>query len=892
VRFFSAALRILPRDVRDRHGASMLEVFESLHREARAERGWHGALIVTLAELPGLVRFAVAARLDRRVESNRTRAAGSRRNSGAMIPDANEERLMDSLRLDLSYALRSLRRAPGFTAVAVATLALGIGANTAVFSMVNAILLEPLPYARPHELVALREGQLGAPPTDFHSTSPASFYDWQHQATSMSAMAAYTGAQATLTGRGEPLMLHGVSTVGNLFQLLGVRPALGRTPSREDESTGRRVVVLADATWRRIFNADRAVVGSVVTLSGSPATVIGVMPPDFHFPDADAEYWMPANFTPEVKQNRDQYFLDVVARLAPGATIDRARADLKTIAARLRTDWSLYNTGLRIDVTPLRDSMVGGVRTRLGILMGAVVFVLLIACANLGNLLLARSEARKREIALRQALGAGRTRVIRQLLTESVVLSLAGALAGVVVGWVFLGLMIAQRSVQLPRVQEIALDARVLAFTLGIAVLAGLAFGLAPALQLARSRSSDALRGAARSTGVHGWLRDALVVSELALAMVLLAGAALLLHSFALLTRVDPGFQNRRLLTFSIALPRQASPTFVARSLEQLEALPGVRSAAVTSQLPVTGRGIGAWLNIDDRPTPPSTTPPAEAYRVISPGYFTTVGVPLLRGMLFTGDERADHAPAVVINDALARKYWPGENPIGKELWMGAPGNQLFPSATIVGVVGNTKDAGLGADPIATVYVPLGMIPGWRYFSYVVRTTTEPAAFAHAAAEVIHELDPALPIQNVRTMDDQLRESVAPARWSMTLLGVFAALALVLAAIGIFGVLSFLVTQRTRELGIRIALGAAPARVRRMVVGRGVSLALGGTIIGLVGAVALGRLMQSMLFGISPTDPVSYAAVVVVLLVIAAVASYIPARRATQVDPMEALRSD
>lgn len=870
----------------------MLEVFESLHGEARAERGWYGALIVTLAELPGLARFAVAARIDRRAENDQARAAGRRRSSGAVIADANEEQLMDSLRLDLRYALRSLWRAPGFTAVAVATLALGIGANTAVFSMVNAILLEPLPYARPHELVALREGQLGAPPTDFHSTSPASFYDWQRQATTMSAMAAYTGAQATLTGRGEPLMLHGVTTVGNLLQLLGVRPALGRAPTPEDESAGRRVVVLADATWRRIFNADPAVVGSVVTLSGSPATVIGVMPPDFHFPDADAEYWMPANFTPEVKQNRDQYFLDVVARLAPGATVDRARADLETVAARLRTDWALYNTDLRIDVTPLRDSMVGDVRTRLGILMGAVVFVLLIACANLGNLLLARSEARKREIALRQALGAGRTRVIRQLLTESVVLSLAGALAGVVVGWVFLGLMIAQRSVQLPRVQEIALDARVLAFTLGIAVLAGLAFGLAPALQLARSRSSDALRGAARSTGGHGWLRDALVVSELALAMVLLAGAALLLHSFALLTRVDPGFQNRRLLTFSIALPRQASPTFVEQSLEQLEALPGVRSAAVTSQLPVTGRGIGAWLNISDRPTPPSMTPPAEAYRVISPDYFTTVGVPLLRGMPLTGEERVERAPAVVINDALARKYWPGENPIGKELWMGAPGNQLFPSATIIGVVGNTKDAGLGADPIPTVYVPLGMIPGWRYFSYVVHTTTEPAALAHAAAEVIHRLDPALPIQNVRTMDDQLRESVAPARWSMTLLGVFAALALVLAAIGIFGVLSFLVTQRTRELGIRIALGAAPARVRRMVVGRGVSLALGGTALGLVGALVLGRLMQSMLFGISTTDPLSYAAVVVVLLVIAAIASYLPARRATQVDPMEALRSD
>jgi putative ABC transport system permease protein len=297
-------------------------------------------------------------------------------------------------------------------------------------------------------------------------------------------------------------------------------------------------------------------------------------------------------------------------------------------------------------------------------------------------------------------------------------------------------------------------------------------------------------------------------------------------------------------------------------------------------------------LNISDRPTPPGTTPPAEAYRVISPDYFTTIGVPLSRGALFTGDERTDHTPAVVINDALARKYWPGENPIGKELWMGAPENRLFPSATIVGVVGNTKDAGLGADPIPTVYVPLGMIPGWRYFSYVVHTTTEPAAHAHAAAEVIHQLDPALPIQNVRTMDDRLRESVAPARWSMTLLGVFAALALVLAAIGIFGVLSFLVTQRTRELGIRIALGAAPARVRRMIVGRGVSLALGGTTLGLVGALALGRLMQSMLFGISATDPVSYAAVVVVLLVIAAIASYLPARRATQVDPMEALRSD
>ncbi len=800
--------------------------------------------------------------------------------------------MLDSLRQDVRYALRSLVHAPAFALIAIITLALGIGANTAIFSLVNGVLLRPLALARPDRLVALGEAGADTRPTQLGSTSPGSFYDWRRQASAFTTLAAWDQGQVTLTGIGEPETLLGVNTTGEFFSVLGVRPLLGRAYTEADESANPNAIVLSHATWQRLFGGDPGVIGRTLTLDGTPRTVVAVMPPDFRFPDGASAYWKPSAFTPDFKANRDQYFLSVVARLKDGVTLERARADMATIATRMERDWPKYNTKLAIHVEPLRETIIGDVRTRLGILMGAVVLVLLIACANLGNLMLARSAARRREIALRQAIGASRSRVLGQLLTESLVLALAGGVAGVAVGWMLLKLLLAQTSVVLPRTDEIGLDGGVLAFTLLVSMLAGVTFGLAPALQLVRAQSAEALREGTRGSARGGWGRSALVMSELALAMVLLAGSGLLLRSFAMLTRVDPGLRTEHLLTFRISFKDKQHLTGVPLALERLRALPGVRAASVISTLPVTGRRNGAWLNIYDRPLPAGVTPPAEAYRVISPDYFATAAVPLLRGRLLTDDDRRDHTPSVLINDALAKKYWPNESPIGKEIYLGAPDNRLFDRAAIVGIVGNTRDAGLGADPLPIVYMPTGLTPWWDTFNFMIRTTGDPAALTRAAREVMRGIAPSLPVQDVRTMDEYVRESVAPARWSMALLTLFAAVALAMAAVGVFGVLSFLVTQRTRELGIRMALGAAPGEVRRMVVAQGTRLAVGGALVGLAGAFAVSRLMASMLYGVTPSDPMTYVSVTAVLLVIAALASWLPARRATKVDPMIALRSE
>ncbi|HEU4630001.1 MAG TPA: ABC transporter permease [Gemmatimonadaceae bacterium] len=871
---------LLPPRFRREFADEMALVFADLHDAATRAGGDRCGLLALGAELPGLLRLAVRARRAERAErAHRTTTAPRDRD------------MVDSLLQDLRFALRSLRRSPGFTLVAVLTLALGVGANTAIFSVVDGVLLAPLPLREPDRLVAVGERVDGGAPTDFTSTSPGSFFDWQRQTRTV-RLAGFAGSARTLTGRGEPERLLGASTVGGLFDVLGVPPLFGRTITPADETPeAQRVIVLSYATWRRLFGEDRGVVGRTLTLDGASHTIVGVMPPSFRFPDTGTEFWVPSRFDAEFRANRDQYFIQVVGRLAPGATLEQARTELAVVSERLQRDWPMYNSDLRIVVRPLQETIVEGVRTRLLVLMAAVAFVLLITCANLGNLLLARASGRHREIAVRQALGAGRTRLARQLLTESLVLALAGGAAGLLVGQGFLELLLAaQATTNLPRVDEIGLDARVLLFTLGVSVAAGLFFGSLPAWQLARARSGEALRTGTRGSAGHQWARSALVVSELALAMVLLTGAGLLLRSFALMQRVDPGFTADHVLTFDVTRPGEDA-SFTATSLERIRALPGVRSAAVVSQLPVTGRGIGAWFNRLDRPLPPDVKPTGEAYRVVTPGYFATIGLPLKRGRLLTPDDRRER-PAVVINEALARRYYAGEDPIGKAIYLGAPDNRLFDHGTIVGVVGDTRDAGLGSDPLPTVYIPLAVMPGWRSFSYVVRTAGPPTAVAGAVRNVIRTLDATVPVRNVRTLDAVLAESVAPARWSTTLLGVFAGVALVMAALGVFGVLSFVVAQRTRELGIRMALGAAPSAVRRTVVRQGLRLVVAGLALGLAGAFALTRLMGSLLYGVAPTDPATYAGVAAVLVGTAAVASWLPARRATRVDPIIALRAE
>jgi predicted permease len=877
VRVYRALLALLlPASFRRRFGDEMALVFAELCAES-------GGLRALAAELPPLLLLALREHRDARRISSR-----------------EDSTMSDRLRQDLRFAARALRARPGFTLAAVLTLALGIGANTAIFSVVHGVLLAPLPLREPDALVAVGEALRGGP-SPYASTSPASFFDWRRE-TRSARLAGYTPQDATLTGGCPPKAggcdaqrLTGIQAVGGLFDVLGVPAALGRTLTEADEAPAAPpAVVLSDAAWRRLYGGDPAVVGRTMTLDGTPRTIVGVMPRRFRFPAGGVDFWAPAQFDAAFRANRDQYFVDVVGRLAPGATVATARAELATVAARMRRAWPQYDGELRIVVLPLRETVVGSARDRLLVLMGAVGCVLLITCANLGNLLLARAAARRREIAVRQAVGAARRRIVRQLATESLVLALAGGALGLAVGRGFLALLLAaQATTNLPRADEIRLDLAALAFTFGVSLVAGLGFGVVPAWQLARTRSAEALRQGARGSAGRGWARHALVVSELALATTLLTGAGLLLRSFARLQAVDPGFTAERALTFDVSVGdvRVGNEAFFTESLTRVRALPGVRAAALVSQLPITGRGIGAWFNRLDRPLPPGRKPDGEAYRVVSPEYFATIGLPLRRGRLLGPDDTRAR-PALVVNEALVRKYYPDEDPLGKAVYLGAPDNRLVDRALIVGVVADTRDVGLGADPLPTVYVPHAAMRAWPAFSFVVRTAGAPAATAAAARRAVAALDPSVPVRNVRAMGDVLAEAVAPARWSMTLMAAFAAVALATAALGVFGVLSYLVTQRRRELGIRMALGAAPRRLRRAVLGQGLALGAAGVALGLAGALALARLMTSLLFGVAATDAVTYAAVALLLVAVAAAASWLPARRATRVDPIVVLRAD
>ncbi|HEY4131918.1 MAG TPA: ABC transporter permease [Gemmatimonadaceae bacterium] len=792
---------------------------------------------------------------------------------------------------DLAFAFRALRRSPGFTLVALLTLALGVGANSAIFSVVDGVLLKPLQLNDPSRLVALGEQTKQTAATALNSTSPGSFYDWQSHATKFH-IAGMSGTSGVLTGHGDPQPLVGVRSIGGLMDVLGVQPLFGRllTVADEDPSAPRTIVLSFDA-WRRLFGEDRNILGTPIDLSGVTQTIVGVMPAGFTFPGAPIDFWTPSRYDAQFRANRDQYFIDVVGRLTPGTTLAQAQAEMSTIGERLARDWPKYNQGMHIAVVPLQQSIVGDVRNRLLVLMGAVAFVLLITCANLGNLLLARASTRRREIAVRQALGAGRTRIVRQMLTESMVLALVGGTLGLLVGKVFLRVLLAaQATTNLPRVEEITLDGRVLVFTLLISVAAGLVFGCIPAWQSSGDRFTDALRDGSRGSARHQVARGALVVSELALAMVLLTGAGLLLRSFALLQRVNPGVRSDHVLTFSIS-PRAPSPSFFSTALDQLRAIPGVKSVALTSGLPIAGRAGGAWFNRIDRPLPDNVQPTGEPYRVVTPDYFATVGIPLRRGRFIDASDRRE-VPVIVVNEALVKKYYPGEDPIGKLIYLGAPENRLFDSAPIVGVVGDTHDAGLGVDALPTVYIPQAVIPKWTGFNVVIRTSGEPNAIVGDARRVFRALDPTLPLRRIQTLDDVVSASTAPARWSTILLGVFAGVALVMAVLGVFGVLSFIVTQRTRELGIRIALGASASRVQRLVIVRGMALAACGLAVGIVGSLALSRFMSTLLYGVTTTDPTTFIGVSAILVIAAALASYLPARRATRVDPIIALRAE
>ena len=795
---------------------------------------------------------------------------------------------------------RAIRRSPGLSAVAIVTLALGIGANTAVFSVVDAVLLRPLPYAQPHRLVAIRES---APPQfPVMSVSLPDYYDWAQQSKTLH-LAAYRQTSFNLTAPGtQPEALQSAQVTGNLFPILGVQPRLGRDfTAREDAPGGPRAVMLSNALWRRRFGGSRQIVGRAITLNGNPYTVIGVMPPGFDFP-GKIRLWVSLGALRATKNmsRRDNHPGIVgIGRLRAGSTLAQARAEMTTIARRLSLAYPKSNTGVGVRLVRYLQYSVRGAGAALWALLAAVGLVLLIACANLANLLLARAAARRQEFAVRAALGASRRQIWTQVLGESLTLALLGGAAGLAVAAIGVHMAIPLMPSDLPRARQLGLDWRVLLFTIAVAVACGVLFGLAPAWRHGDAGVHDALkeggRGSAEARGGRR-LRDALIVAEVALALVLLAGAGLLLRSFLAVLGTSPGFNPHHELLFEVSLPRRRFPkapqqaAFFRQALVQLRRLPGVTAAAVAMPMPFTGSDWESNYRVVGRPKPAPGHSPSSNFAIISPSFFRTMRIPLLRGRYFTAADNAKSPKVVIISQDFARKDWGGAaQAVGKQIK-----TQGF-TATIVGVVPRIKTEGLTGDTemdkLPETYAPLAQYPVNDFF-FALRAAPglKPMALAGPAGRAIQSLDANLPIANAGTMSALVGQSLAPRRLSLVLVLVFAALALILAAVGIYGVMSYAVARTTHDLGLRMALGARRRDVVGLVLRRGLLLAGAGAAAGLALALGLGRLVAGFLFGVRADNPAVLIAVAAVLLAVALLACYLPARRASRVDPMEALR--
>lgn len=892
-RGYRTALFLLPPEVRAQHGEAMAAVFDQLADDARRRAGRVGAGSALAAELVTLLRFALTAW--------RGRAPRPRLEAYAVAAIPDRERntsMLAALVQDTRYALRLLRRSPGFAVVCLTTIALAVGANTAIFGVVHGVILKALPFEDPDRVVVIGHvtragGTNGVGALD--STTPGNLYDWMRGATGFAAMGGFAPTERIVTVEGGAERLQGGLCVGAVFEVLGRQAADGRALRLADDDPGAAaVVVLSARLARRLFGAGRAV-GQSLTIEGRPHAIVGVMPADFAFFDYDYEYWVPARFDAAFRDNRDQYFLAGIGRLRPGVSIAQADAQINTVMDAIRRDWPQFTQNVVAAVRPVKPVLLDGVERRLEVLMGAAVFVLLIACANLGNLMLARATTRQREMAVRHALGAGHGRLMRQMLAESLLLALLGGVLGLGVGAALLGILVAHLPTDLPRLSGVALDWPVLGFAVGISLAAGGLFGVVPALQVAGTAPMRALRAGTRASD-RGVVRGGLVVTEVALALMLLAGAGLLGRSFAALLQVPPGFAAERLLTFTASLPTTDYTTpadrsgFFERAAAEIGSLPGVTTVTFSTMLPVAGRGSGAWFNMLDRPVPSDQTPPAVPNRFVRANYFEAIGIPVVRGRGFTAQDGERGANVVVISASVAQRFYADRDPIGQRIYMGAPDNRVVPESEIIGVVADVKQRGLDEARPEAIYVPHAMQRRMPSFTFAVRTTTDPAALAPAVRDVLRRLDPGVPILRLQTMDDILARSTAPARSSTLLVGLFAAVALALALIGVFGVLSYTVSQRTTEFGIRMALGASASAVRRHVLAGGMRPVLGGVLVGLAGALALARVMESLLFGVPASDPLTLASVVALLLLTAAIAAYVPARRATRVDPVEALR--
>jgi putative ABC transport system permease protein len=808
---------------------------------------------------------------------------------------------MDAIFTDLRYGLRSLLKRPAFTAIALMTLALGIGVNSAIFSAVDSILLRPLPLKDPAQLVSVWEQTL-RDGIQQNEAAPANFFDLQSQNQSFEQIGAFGPDDVNLTGDGEPERLDGQVVTANVFSILGVAPALGRTFSFGEDQLGQEhVVVLSNALWQRRFNSDPSIINRAITLNGESFTVIGVMPRGFFFPEREIELWTPWAMEPEQKAGRGDHYLRLVARLKPGTTVARANADLTAIGQRLSTEYPRTNEGLNFVAHSLHQDYVGNLRLPILILFAAVGLVLLIACANVANLLLAQATTRRKEIAIRIALGARRWTIVRQLLIESLLLAGGGGLLGVLGAFWGVTALATLLPESLSKLQNVSIDARVLLFTLGMSVLTAIVFGGVPALLASRTKPGATLSDVARdsaggSSGRH--VRRVLVVSEVALAVVLLVSAGLLIRSFQLLRQVDTGFTTENALTMRMVLPfpkylkAETRRAFYDELLPKIKELPGVESAGMITFLPLSFHGMNFSFSVEGQASPSDVKLPFALFRVVSPDYFGAMGIPLLRGRFFDTRDAPESQPAVLINRRLAEQYWPGESAIGKRFKIG-PVDSPNAWLTVVGVVGDTKQTGLYEHKLE-FYVPYAQER--RSFvaprDLVVRTKSDPTVIAAAVRQAVWSVDKDQPVSNVRTLDQVFATAISQERFQALMLGLFAALALLLACVGLYGVISYAVVQRTHELGVRMALGAQPVDVLRLVIKQGMTLTLAGLVVGIVAGTFVTRILTDLLFGVTPRDPLTFAGVPVLLLLVALLACYIPARRATRIDPLIALRSE
>jgi len=813
---------------------------------------------------------------------------------------------MNTIWQDIRYGLRMLLKAPGVSIVATIALALGIGANTAIFSVVNAVLLRPLPFANPDSLVSLFEKD----DTRGVKQSPYSypdFFDLRAQNHAFEHVAAYHDQDFIMTGRGEPVRLSGGVVTADLFSVLSEAPMLGRSflPDEDKPTETDRVVILSERLFAGRFNSDRNVINQQITLDGKRYTIIGVMPHGFEFPiqNEPLEFWTTiaddAAGSSPITAQRGAHFLHVIGRLKPGVSEAQAQSEAAAIAARLEQQYPDTNTHKGFRVESALAALVGDVRPALLILLGAVACVLLIACANVANLLLARAVNRHKEMAVRSALGASRLRIVRQLLTESVLLSLAGGVLGLVLAVWWSDLLITLGKNDIPRAIQVGVDWRVLGFTMAVSVLTGVVFGLVPALHLSKTELTESLKesrgagGSARRNPV----RAVLVVSELAIALVLLVGAALLMQSLWRLHRVNVGLQPQNVLTFNVSLPEvrysaEKQARFFRDLADRVRALPGVQSASAVMPMPLSGDRFGISFQIEGRPVARKDEPAAEVF-VIEPNYFRTMGIPVIRGRDFDEHDAHKSTPVIIVTQAFARQFFSGEDPIGKRIQPGIStwDGEKSVMREIVGVVGDIRSLALSTEPKPTYYLPQAQVP-FTQLATVVKTSGDPHMLATSVTREVQNMDPELPVFSVKTMAEYIAASVTAPRFNTTLLSIFAAVALVLTIIGLYGVMSYSVAQRTNEIGIRMALGAQTRDVLGLIIRDGVRMVLIGLVAGMAVALAVTRLLGTLLFGVKTRDPLTFVAIAALLSVVAMLACCIPAWRATRVDPLEALRCE